>query len=201
MTTKKDFYSALQERRSIYALSKETTLSDDQLQEVIKDAIKHTPSPFNSQSSRIVLLLGDQHNQLWDSTKETLRKIVPADQFSSTEDRINSFRNGYGTVLFFEDQSVVEGLQAQFALYKDNFPVWSLQSNGMLEYVVWTSLALEGLGASLQHYNPLIDDEVKAKWNVPNSWKLLAQMPFGKPTAPAGEKTFNPIEERFKAFK
>lgn len=201
MTTNKDFYQAIQERRSIYALSNETTISDEQLQAVIKDAINHTPSAFNSQSSRVVLLLGDQHHALWDLTKETLKKFVPEDQFSSTKDKLNSFRSGYGTILFFEDSSVIEGLQEQFALYKDNFPIWSLQSNGMLEYVVWTSLSIEGLGASLQHYNPLIDDELKAKWNIPKNWKLLAQMPFGKPTAPAGDKTFNPIEERFTVYK
>ncbi len=201
MTNKKDFYEALQARRSIYALSKETTLSDDQLQEVIQNAVKHTPSPFNSQSSRVVLLLGEHHDQLWDLTLDTLKKIVPEDQFSDTEGRINSFRNGYGTVLFFEDSSVIEGLQEKYALYKDNFPVWSLESSGMLQYVVWTALALEGLGASLQHYNPLIDDEVKAHWNIPSNWKLLGEMPFGKATAPAGEKAFMPIEERFKSFK
>lgn len=201
MTNKKDFFNAIQERRSIYTLSKETTLSENQLHALIKDAIKHTPSSFNSQSSRVVLLLGDHHNQLWDLTKETLRKIVPKDQFSTTEERINGFRNGYGTVLFFEDQRVIEGLQEQFALYKDNFPIWSLQSCGMLQYVVWTSFAIEGLGASLQHYNPLIDDEVKSKWDIPKEWKLLAQMPFGKSTAPAGDKVFNPIDERFKAYQ
>ena len=30
----------------------------------------------------------------------------------------------------------------------------------MLQLVVWTALEAEGLGATLQHYNPLIDDEV-----------------------------------------
>ena len=29
---------------------------------------------------------------------------------------------------------------------------------GMLQLAVWTALAEKGLGASLQHYNPLIDD-------------------------------------------
>ncbi|MBL4936729.1 nitroreductase family protein [Clostridium sp. YIM B02515] len=197
----KDFNSSIQERRSIYAITKESPVSDDRIQEIIEFAVKYTPSAFNSQSARVVVLLGQNHNKLWDITKETLRKIVPAENFSATEEKINSFRNGYGTVLFFEDKSIIEGLQKQFALYKDNFPVWSQQSSGMLQLVIWTSLENEGLGASLQHYNPLIDEEVKKEWNIPGNWKLIGQMPFGKPSAQPDEKQFQPLEDRVKIIK
>ena len=197
----KDFYKAIKERRSFYGISKESVISDERIQEIINEAVKYTPSSFNSQSARVVILLGENHNKLWDITKETLRKIVPENSFASTEEKINSFRNGYGSVLFFEDNSVIEKLQSDFALYKDNFPVWSQQSSGMLQFVVWTALEAEGLGASLQHYNPLIDEDVKREWNIPDSWKLIAQMPFGKPSANPGEKQFLPVEERVKIFK
>lgn len=197
----KDFNTSIKERRSIYGISKESPIGDERIQEIINHAVKYTPSAFNSQSARVLVLFGESHNKVWDITKEVLRKIVPADSFSSTEEKVNSFRSGYGTVLFFEDQAVIEGLQKQFALYKDNFPIWSQQSSGMLQLVVWTALENEGLGASLQHYNPLIDEEVRNEWHIPENWKLIAQMPFGKPTAPAGEKQFNPIEDRVKVFK
>ncbi|WP_291633172.1 nitroreductase family protein [Clostridium sp.] len=198
---KKDFYTAVADRRSVYGISKEKVTTDEVIKEVIEHAVKNTPSAFNSQSARVVLLLEKHHDKLWDITKETLRNIIPADQFASTEDKINSFHNGYGTVLFFEDVTVIESLQSQFALYKDNFPVWSQQSSGMHQYVIWTALEIEGFGASLQHYNELIEDEVKKEWNVPNNWKLIAQMPFGKPTAQADEKQFQPLEERIIIFK
>ncbi|EMA6344077.1 nitroreductase family protein [Bacillus cytotoxicus] len=197
----KDFYTAIEDRRSVYAISKEQVVSDEKIQEVIQHAVKHTPSAFNSQSARVVVLLGEQHDKLWDLTKETLRKIVPENNFGATEEKMNAFKSGYGTVLFFEDSKVVEGLQEQFALYKDNFPKWSEQSSGMLQFAIWTALEIEGFGATLQHYNPLIDDEVKKEWNVPGSWKLIAQMPFGKPVAPAGEKEFQPLENRVKFYK
>jgi hypothetical protein len=197
----KDFFAAVKERRTFYGISKETVVSDERIKEVISDAVKYTPSSFNSQSARVVVLLGDQHDQLWDITKETLRKIVPAENFAPTEEKMKSFRSGYGTVLFFEDQKVIANLQNQFPLYKDNFPIWSQHSSGMLQYVIWTALEIEGFGASLQHYNPLIDEEVKQKWNIPDEWKLIAQLPFGKPTAAPGEKTFQPLEERVKFFK
>lgn len=197
----KDFYSGIKNRRSIYGISSESTISDERLQEIIKEAILHVPSAFNSQSSRVILLLGDKHHKLWDITMESLRKVVPAEKFAKTEEKINSFKAGYGTILFFEEMSIVQSLQMQFPKYKDNFPMWSQQSSGMLQYTIWTALEIEGLGASLQHYNELIEDEVKRQWNVPNSWKLISQMPFGKPTAPAGDKEFMPIEDRFKIYK
>ncbi|MFT8347572.1 nitroreductase family protein [Clostridium saccharoperbutylacetonicum] len=197
----KDFFAAVADRRSFYGISKEAVVSDDRIKEIIEHAVKHTPSSFNSQSARLVLLLGDQHDKLWDITKEALRKIVPADQFSSTEEKINSFKNGYGTVLFFEDYSVVEALQEQFSLYKDNFPVWSEQASGMHQFVVWTGLEIEGFGASLQHYNELIVDDVKKEWDIPDKWKLVGQMPFGKPVADPSAKEYQPLENRIRVFK
>lgn len=197
----KDFFSSIKDRRTYYAISKETTLPDEKLKGLIEDAINYTPSAFNSQSSRVILLLGQHHDKLWDITMEALRKIVPAAQFGTTEAKINSFKSGYGTVLYFEDSSVVEGLQQAFPLYKDNFPIWSQQSSGMLQFAVWNTLDIEGLGASLQHYGELIYEDVIKEWNVPKSWKLIGQMPFGKPTANPDEKQFQPIETRFKLYK
>ncbi|AHF07685.1 nitroreductase family protein [Desulfitobacterium metallireducens] len=197
----KEFMTAVKDRRTYYALSKESPISDARIQEIIEQAAEYAPTAFNSQGGRMVLLLGEQHDKLWDITMETLRKIAPVGNFESTENKIKSFRDGYGTVLFFEDQSVVKGLQEKFALYADNFPIWSLESAGLLQYIVWTALEEEGLGASLQHYNPLIDAEVQKTWDIPNDWKLLGQMPFGKPTAPAGEKQSLPLEGRIKVFK
>ena len=157
----KDFYSAVADRRTFYNISKESVISDEAIKEIIEKAVKNTPSAFNSQGARVVLLLEKHHDKLWDIAKEALRKIVPVEQFSGTEDRINSFKNGYGTVLFFEDASVIESLQSQYALYKDNFPIWAQQSNGMHQFVIWTSLEIEGFGVSLQHYNEVIEEEVK----------------------------------------
>ncbi|GAB6085220.1 nitroreductase family protein [Alkaliphilus crotonatoxidans] len=196
-----NFYDAVEKRRSYYGISKETVVSDERLLEIIEFAVKHTPSAFNSQSGRVVVLLGENHDQLWDITTETLRKIVPADNFQSTADKMKSFKDGYGTVLFFEDESIIKGLQEKFSLYKDNFPIWAQHATGMIQYVVWTALTSEGFGASLQHYNPLIDEEVKKKWGIPETWKLIAQMPFGKPTAEPGDKSFEPLDKRIKVFK
>lgn len=197
----KEFLTAIADRRTFYGINKEAVVSDDRIKEIIEHAVKYTPSAFNSQSARVALLLGEHHDKLWNITKEALRKIVPADKFGPTEEKINSFKSGYGTVLFFEDNNVVEALQQQFAAYKDNFPIWSQQSSGMHQFAIWTALEVEGFGASLQHYTELIENDVKKEWNIPENWKMIAQMPFGKPTGEPGEKEFQPLEERIKIFK
>ena len=69
--------------------------------------------------------LGAEHKKLWEITLNVLKGIVPAEQFAATEGRINGFANGHGTVLFFEDETVVTELQAKFPLYQDRFPQWS----------------------------------------------------------------------------
>lgn len=196
-----NFKEAYENRRSFYAIGKETKITREEIENIVNHAVKYVPSAFNSQSARVVVLLNEHHDKLWNITRETLRKIVPAESFASTNGKMDSFQNGFGTLLFFEDQAVVEGLQEQFALYKDNFPIWSLESSGMLQFAIWTELTEAGLGASLQHYNPLIDDQVKAQWNLPDKWKLLGQMPFGKPMAAPEEKEFLPINSRVKVFE
>ncbi|NMI07442.1 nitroreductase family protein [Paenibacillus sp. SZ31] len=199
MTT---FFDALKNRRSYYGISKESTISDAKIQEIVEEAVKYTPTSFNSQTSRAVVLLGEQHDKLWNQTEEILREVVGNEEaFKSTAEKMTGFRSGYGTVLFFEDNNAIAQLQQNFAAYADNFPIWANQSNGMLQLVIWTALEQEGLGASLQHYNPLIDEKVKQEWNIPENWRLIAQMPFGKPTAAPGEKEFQPIEERVKVHK
>ncbi|MPL68000.1 hypothetical protein SDC9_13704 [bioreactor metagenome] len=197
----KNFLTAVKDRRSYYGISKEFVASDERIQEIVEEAVKHTPSPFNSQSARVVVLLGEEHNKLWGIVEAELRKIVPPEKFAPTQEKLNSFRNGYGSILYFEDMAVVANLQNQFPLYKDNFPIWSHHSSGMHQHVIWTALEIEGFGASIQHYSPLIDEAVKETWNIPDTWKLIAQMPFGKPTAVPGAKDFQPLAERVKIFK
>lgn len=196
-----NFNDAIQKRRTIYALNSESPVSDERIAEVVGHAVREVPSAFNSQSARAVLLLEENHKKLWSIVMETLRKIVPPENFVQTEEKINAFAAGHGTVLYFDETAITEALMQQFPLYSDNFPVWAQHSNGMLQFAVWTALGLEGLGASLQHYNPLIDEAVREQWNLPKSWKLIAQMPFGTPTAAPGEKEFAPLEQRFLVIK
>ena len=141
------FREALRHRRSYYALAPESPIDDARIEEIVRFAIKHVPSAFNSQSTRAVLLLHEHHDELWKIVKRTLRAIVPEGAFARTEEKIeHSFAAGYGTVLFFEDTDVVRGLQQQFPAYAGNFPVWSEQTSAMHQLAVWTMLEDAGLG-------------------------------------------------------
>ncbi|MEO5830867.1 MAG: nitroreductase family protein [Rhodanobacter sp.] len=188
---------SLKQRRTQYALGKNVSMDKDSLTQRIKEAMRHTPSSFNSQSSRAVILFGEQSEKFWALTKQALSKIVPAEAFAPTAAKMDSFAAGVGTVLFYEDQAVVTGMQEKFALYADNFPVWSEQAGGMAQFAVWLALTEAGVGASLQHYNPVVDDAAVQEWNVPASWKLRAQMPFGSHEGGFGEKAFMDDSQRF----
>ncbi len=195
-----DVQKIAETRRSVYALNKNLPLPAAEVVGIIEHAVLHTPSSFNSQSTRVIALLGAEHEKLWQITEDALRAIVPADKFEPTAQKLAMFKAAAGSVLFFEDQNVVKGLQEQFPSYAANFPVWSEHTSGMHQYAVWTTLAAAGIGANLQHYNPVIDAAVAKEWQVPESWTLRAQMVFGGIAAPAGDKEFGPLEQRLKVF-
>eukprot|EP01065_Artemidia_motanka_P030359 TRINITY_DN36380_c0_g1_i1.p1 TRINITY_DN36380_c0_g1~~TRINITY_DN36380_c0_g1_i1.p1 ORF type:complete len:212 (+),score=0.30 TRINITY_DN36380_c0_g1_i1:35-637(+) len=194
------FLETIKNRRTIYQLSKSSPIPDSKIQEIIKEAVLHVPSSFNSQSTRVLLLVKEEHDKLWEIVKSVLKGVVPAEGWAATEGKLNGFKAAYGTVLFFESRSTVSGMQEKFALYADKFPVWATQSDAMHQFAIWTALEAEGLGANLQHYNPLIDQKVAEQWGVDKDWELNAQLVFGKPEVQAGEKNFLPVEDRFKSF-
>jgi len=195
------FLDAIKQRRTIYGIDKHITVTDERIQEIVEFLVNNVPSSFNSQSSRVKILLGSESIKFWEGTKEVLRKIVPAEHFAPTEQKMNGFAAGYGTILFFEDQNDIKTLQENFPLYASAFPTFSEHSTGMLQFATWTALEAEGLGASLQHYTPIVDELVQTQWKAPTSWRLVAQLPFGNPIAAPGEKTFKPIDQRVQVHK
>ena len=54
----RDFKEALRHRRTYYHITDSSPISDEQIKEIIDFAVMNVPSAFNSQSTRIVLLLG-----------------------------------------------------------------------------------------------------------------------------------------------
>lgn len=191
-----NIYEAMEHRRSRYALDANTTVSDERIEEIVGECLVQTPSAFNSQTARVVALFGESHAKLWSIVMETLRARVPADKFAGTEAKVNGFAAAHATLLFFEETDTVKALQEQFPAYADNFPLWSLQASGMAQVNVWTALSSEGLGVNIQHYNPIIDDEVARTFDVPASWKLISQMVVGNPIAEPGPIAKKPVSER-----
>ena len=109
------FQEAIANRRSHYALKNESPITDEEIINRVRFAVKHIPAAFNSQSTRVVVLLHEKHQRLWQITKDTLQAIVPAEAFGKTKEKIErSFQSGYGTLLFYEDQRPVRKLMEQF---------------------------------------------------------------------------------------
>ncbi|WP_374286690.1 nitroreductase family protein [Lactococcus sp.] len=187
------FLKSLENRRSIYALGKNVADGEKAI-EAIKEAVRLSPSAFNSQTSRVLFVTADAQEKLWgeivpDAVHASMQaQGVPEEAFAGTKAKLDGFKAAYGTALFFEDQDVVKDLQEQFALYADNFPVWSEQATGIVSVNAWVALAELGLGANLQHYNPLIDAEVAKTFNIPANWKLRGQLVFGSVEEGAGDR-------------
>lgn len=198
---KRTFKEALEHRRSHYMLGSEMMAGRKEIEEMVSFALMHVPSAFNSQSSRIVLLMGNAHRRLWQIVKDTLQAQLPAATYTKSEKKINDcFAAGYGTLLFWEDTAVVERLQRESPLYADSFPQWSQHTSAMHQLVLWCMLEDVGLGASLQHYNPLIDSQVRKEWQLPASWQMVAQMPFGYPLSVPEMKKHEPLANRMLVF-
>ena len=102
MVRERTFAEALEHRRSYYSISNDSPVQDEEIVHIIRTAVKHVPSAFNSQTTRIVLLLGDEHQKLWRIVKDQLEERLSEEQYRQSEKKIDtSFSCGYGTVVQF----------------------------------------------------------------------------------------------------
>ncbi|KAL2786095.1 Nitroreductase-like protein [Aspergillus keveii] len=206
MSQFKSLIDLAKSRRSIYKLGKNSPVPDSTIEEIIETAILHTPSSFNTQSTRLVLLLHNEHERLWDITIQTLGALVATGAITedmwrkSTLPKLQSLKAAYGTILFYEDPAHIEPYSAKFTIYKEQFQPWAEHTNAMHQYFVWMALGELGFGANLQHYNPLIDGSIAETWGIPKGWRHIAQMVFGSPEVIPSEKTQKPVEERVRVF-
>lgn len=197
-----ELLSLLKQRRSIYALGKHVNQSQEEIVAAVEDVIQETPTAFNSQTTRAIFLFGDKHDQLWDIVVKRLASEVPNEAaYEKTKQKIASFKAAYGTIMYFTDTAIVHQLEKDFPLYADNFATWAEQAQGSAQLNTWVTLANNGLGANLQHYNPIIDDQVAEAFAVPANWTLRGQMPFGSIEAPAGSKDYMDRHEQFKVLR
>lgn len=191
----------LERRRSIYALGNTPIISDSCLLNTIASCVKHCPTAFNVQSSRIAALFDNQHHKFWNLVWHNLQNVITPEQAKSSKEKIESFKHARGTILFFEDEKVLKKLKQQVPLYKKNVNIWAQQANGMLQYMIWQALSENDIGASLQHYNEVIEKDVSTTFNIPRHWKLIAQMPWGSIEKEPAQKTFVPLEDRILVLK
>ncbi|KAH3907860.1 hypothetical protein HBH56_181920 [Parastagonospora nodorum] len=195
------FLDAVAKRRSVYTLTNTSPVSQTRITEIVHEALKYCPTPFNVRSNRCIILYGAEHTALWTHTEEIMPSCAPKDLFNLLVPRIGIFKRAYGTVLFFDDPTTVSNLPDMFKPVFKEFANVHEPASGMLQFVVWTALEAEGLGCNLQHYQPHILPWIRKKYNVPESWTLEAQLVFGEMTEGPGdepERTY--LEESLKVF-
>ncbi|WOE32863.1 MULTISPECIES: nitroreductase family protein [unclassified Acinetobacter] len=194
------FLTQLAKRRSIYCIGNNIDMHNNDLEHLILQAIRLSPSSFNSQSSRAVILFDQSHLKFWDMVFDRLSHMIPAEALPRTKSKIECFSMGKGTVLFYEDQHVIKQLQQQYSSYAAGFPIWSEHSTAMAQFAVWLALTEHNIGASLQHYGMLVEQQVSQEFSIPTHWSLSAQLVFGSIEDVAKEKTFIDDHLRFKTF-
>ena len=98
------FVELAKNRRTYYQLSAESPVPDSRIEELVRNAALHVPSSFNTQSTRLVLLLHDQHRKVWDLAIGIFENLVatgaiPQAVFENqTKPKLEAFKAGYGTV-------------------------------------------------------------------------------------------------------
>ncbi|PVH77020.1 Nitroreductase [Cadophora sp. DSE1049] len=191
------FLDIIKTRRTCYSISAKSPISDERILEIAREVIKHTPSSFNCQSTRFLVLLQNQHVRFWEIAKECFKFTLSTAVYSEYEKKLSGRQNGYGTILLFEDSATIHEFQAKFPRYRDHLEDFSEANNAIQAFNLWTALHLEGFGCNLQHVSPTVDQRVASEWNVPPAWSLKAQLVFGLPTGELPhDKVFESVDER-----
>lgn len=177
-------------RRSQYDLNDRLPISREALKLLVLDIIRTTPSGFDSQTARLVLLWDAEHRRLWDVVREVERGRTAPERFPQKAQKMDGFKRGAGTILFFEDGDILRALEQRFPKVAYSVPLFSSHTSAMHQYAAWAQFAALGIGASLQHYNPVADDAIKQAFGLPDAWELHAQLVFG------GIETFTTKEKK-----
>lgn len=199
----RSFLEAVANRRSCYRLGPNRPISEDRVIELVDATLRTMPSAFNTQSTRIVILFGAHHKTLWKLVLEALHALLPPEAFENSREKVEtSFAAGWGTLLFYEDMAVIDAAKRTYATYADQMECYAEHTSAMHQLALWTLLEEAGLGASLQHYNPLIEERVARQWSIHPTWRMVAQMPFGSiDQLPAPHPQLSPIETRRAIYR
>lgn len=189
-----EYIEIIKKRRSYYNLSEEVALSNEEIKYLIEDVINTTPSHMNSQTTRVLLLFDEHSKDFWKRVNESFDNKINKEKF-------HGFYHARGTVLIFIDQAEIAKQEETMPLYKDKFKTWGQHSAAMLQLNIWQALRDEEIGASNQHYNPVIDSWVKELYEIPDSWELIAEMPFGKIEEEPREKNKRPMDEILRVIE
>lgn len=173
------FVELVKKRHSIYALGKNSNYSNEEIEKRIREVVREVPTAFNSQTTRIIVLFDEANTKFWDHIYNVQKNVLDGSKKEWMTGVVNGAKNGIGTVLFFEDLNAVKEMptnEVRQEAYKQN-------NNANAQYAIWLALTEMDLGANLQHFNvgyeQGFDKGTKEIFGLPESYEMIAQMPFG----------------------
>jgi len=188
----------IEKRRSNYDLGNNLEISKKDLINLLRKIIYYAPSPFNVQSSKIVLLNKKSHHLLWTTVvEEFLKKNNNGDLLDSDKAIIKREDKAYGTILFYKDERVIEEFKEKLDAYEQkSLDSWCIEESAMLQMNIWNELRLRNIGAHIVHFDD-IDEEVSVAFDIDKNYKLVAMMVFGNIIQEAAVKPKKDIDKRF----
>ena len=180
----------VKKRRTTYAIGNNTELSNKEIADRILEVAREIPSASNSQTTRLVVLFGDDNAKLWDHILDVQKDVLEGGMWDMMSGVMEGAKSGVGTVLFFEDLDAVAAMPAEGVREE----TYKQHNNANTQYAIWLALTELGLGGSLQHMNigheQGFDKTVKEMFDLPDSYEMIAQMPFGSIEGAAGDKEY-----------
>lgn len=194
------FTELVKNRRTQYVIGKNTELSNEEITTYITNIVKDVPTAFNSQTTRVAIVFGEESVKLWDHILDVQKDVLQGEMWDMMSGVMEGAKNGIGTVLFFEDLEAVKAMPVNGTrgeAYKQN-------NNANTQYATWLGLTQLGLGGSLQHFNvgyeQGFDKSVKKLLGLPEHWELQAQMPFGSIEGVVAEKEYIADNDRVRVI-
>lgn len=174
-----DFIALLSRRRSIRRL-RGGTLSDETLHR-LREAVVRTPSAFGITPWHVVII-HERRDAFWQEVEAGFREGLDGDRRQRYLDRLDGFRDGAAVILVYEDLAAYSTLRDGWTLSDEVATAFVQQGLGMVQLAVWLALTAEGLVASLQHWEWLLQERLASFTGLDGTrYQLAATMPVGYP--------------------
>lgn len=175
--TAEELLSLLERRRSIRRLQP-GPLSEASLQR-IAEAVRLTPAAYNLPPWHVVLV-HDVLPDFWQLVEQAFLERLEGDRLARYLDRLAGFRGGVAVALVYEDVAIRRELAAAWQITIEQAGAFAEQGLGMVQLALWLALTAEGLVASLQHWDWLLEEPLAGFIGLPTErYRLIATLPIG----------------------
>jgi predicted oxidoreductase (fatty acid repression mutant protein) len=184
--------SLLERRRSIRRLQS-GPFSEASLQRIV-EAIHLAPAAFNLPPWHVVLV-HEERAAFWELVEQAFLERLEGDRLERYLDRLSGFRRGVAVALVYEEVSVRRQLAEAWQITLDQAGAYTEQGLGMVQLALWLALTAEGLVASLQHWDWLLEEPLAGYFGLPQDrFRLVATMPIGYADEPPRPTERIPID-------